>query len=434
MPLSSREARELGLGSVRTLSGQWNVVLSGNMSVGDPVEGRVSLGGSYQYRDHFRLDVERLAEERVRVALVRTKTHTLNASVRAVVGVAVEGRLAEYVPASAHFITKKIEDEAEDYLRIKLDVSGGAAWERDFELGYELDLSDPTQAKAYERAVLGDWRQAQASGRLLIRRVGFERRRHSKLSLGISKLASFKRTSSTRRSEDRIVDAEGEREEREVVLIRGKKSEWFGNEEEHTFSAEGLWTIRPGGRRDLAIRLFYRSKDEWTRSSEFRRLRGALVASGFPKAAELQPGPNKVRAELEVKLDQAGLDVLGRTTREQALQAYAASVQAVTGKSQLWARPSMRSRVKLSSKLVPGTKRRTKRYPTQRRHLMNAERFAKALVAIGGARTQVEREERFLKLAKTSRWDLYELSAMARLVGGPTKAEIRASLSGHEFR
>jgi hypothetical protein len=433
LPLSASEARELELGAARTLSGQWNVVLSGSMSVGDPVEGRVSLGGSYQYRDHFRLDVERLAEERVRVALVRTKTHSLSGSLKAVVGVAVEGRLEEYVPASAHFVTKKIADEAEDYLRVELKVSGGAAWERDFELGYELDLSDAKQARAYERAVLGDWRQAQASGRLLIRRVGFERRRHSKVALGISKLASFKWTSSTTRSEDRILDAEGEREERAVTLIRGKKSEWFGNEEEHSFTAEGLWTIRPGG-RDLAIRLHYRSKDEWTRESEFRRLRGALIAAGFPQAGQLQPGEDEVRAELELRLDEAGLKLLGGTSRERALRAYAISVEAITGKAQQWLDPAKRSRIRLATKLVPGSKRRTKRYPTQRRHLLSAERFAKALAALGAARTQAEREERFLGLAKRSRWELFELSAMARLVGGPAHAEVSGSLGGREFR
>lgn len=434
LPLSAGEARGLGLGAARSLSGHWNVVLSGSLSVGDPVEGRVSLGGSYQYRDHFRLLVERLAGERVRLSLVRTKTHSLNASLKALVGLSIEDTLQEALPSSASFVAEKLADEAEDYLRVELQVSGGAAWERDFELGYELDLSDAKQAQAYERAVAGDWRRAEEVGQLVIRRVGFERRRHTKVALGISKLASFERTSSTTRSEDRIRDAEGERVERSVALVRGKKSEWFGNEEEHSFVAEGLWTLRPGGGRDLAIRLHYRSKDEWTRKSEFRRLRGALAAAGFPQASQLERGSEKVRAELALKLDQGGLSLLAGASEERALRAYAISVQAITGTAQRWLDPAQRSRVRLATKPVPGSKRRTKRYPIQRRHLLNAERFAKALRSLAGARTQVEVEERFLKLAKTSRWDLYELAAMARLVGGPAHAEVSGSLGGREFR
>jgi len=432
LPLSAGEARELELGSSRTMGGNWNVVFSGSMSVGDPFEGQVSIGGSYQYRDHFRLEVERLGGQRVRVALLRTKTHTLSASAKAVLGVAVTERLQELAPG-ADFVTKKVGKEAEKYLRVKLELSGSAARERDFELGYELNLADAGQAKAYERAIRGDWRQAQETGRLLIRRVGFEKRRHTKVALGISKLASFESTSSTTRSVDKIRDAEGERTERAVTLAKGKKSSWFGKEEEHSFTAEGLWTIRPQG-RDLTIRLLYRGHDERTRKSEFSRLRGALMAAGFPQAGELRLGDKETRAELEVKLDQGGLNLLGRATRERALRAYAISVQAISGKTQLWLDPAKRTKVKLATKSVAGSKRRTKRYPTQRRHLLNAERFAKALTVLGAARTQEEREERFLKLAKTSRWELYEMAAMARLVGGPAHAEVRGSLGGREFR
>mgnify|MGYP003673970557 CR=1 FL=1 len=432
LPLSASEARELDLGSARTMSGHWNVVFSGSMSVGDPVEGHVSLGGSYQYRDHFRLEVERLSGQRVRIALLRTKTHTLSGSAKAVLGVAVKERIEELAPGAA-FVTKKVGSEAEKYLRIKLELSGSAERERDFELSYELDLAQASQARAYERAIRGDWRQAERAGQLLLRRVGFERRRHTKVALGISKLASFERSSSTTRSVDRIRDAEGERVERAVTLAKGKKSSWFGKEEEHSFTAEGLWTIRPQG-RDLTIRLLYRSHDERTRKSEFNRLRGALMAAGFPQAAELRLGDRETRAELELKLDQGGLNLLGRASRERALRAYAISVQAITGTTQLWLDPAKRSKVRLATKSSPGSKIRTKRYPTQRRHLANAERFAKALTILGAARTQSEREERFLGLAKTSRWELYEMAAMARLVGGPAHAEVRGSLGGREFR
>lgn len=433
LPLSASEARAMGLGSSRALEGSWNLLFSGNLALGEPVDGRVSVGGSYRLQDRFRLVVERQGDERVRIHLTRTKTRNISAAAKAVFGVAVRDRLVELAP-SASFVAKPVGKSIEKALRVELELSTQSSKERELQLVYDLDLGRNAQAKAYERAIRGDWRGLDAAGaRRVLRSVGLERQRHSKIALGLGKLASFERSKRTTRTERRIEDAEGAREERSARVERGKSSSWFGKEEQHSLSAAGFWTLRPGS-RELSIRVRYQSRDERTSGREFFQMRGALIASGFRDAMLLQRTSKKTRCTLEVDLSQTVLNRIRRASRERILREYAISVHQIQGEAQLWLDPAKRAEVRLRKRTRAGSRTRVYTHSEQRRNLQRAERFADALAAFAQAESQQAREETFLGLAKTSRWELYELAALARLAGGPAHAKVTASLAGKSFR
>ena len=431
LPLSASEAGALSLGAERELEGSWQVLLSGNLSVGDPVEGQVSLGGSFQIRDRFRLRVQGLGGKRVRLSLLKARARALNLNARALLGVAVRERLEDALP-SATFLAKPVAKEVERYLRVELSVGAGGSTERDVEVVYELDLDQAPAAQAYERAIRGDWRHMEGAGvRFTKRRVGLERARHTSVSLGISKLASYKSTTRTTRREDKIRDEEGLHTERSVRFQRGKQTSWFGADERYSLDLEGNWTPKLGGGKELTLRVRYAHKDERTSNREFNRLRGAFLATGLGQAAALQPTQGEVGCTLDLLIEPAGLSRAERTPREQVLQAYAAAVETIDGQRQLWRDPAQRTKVRLRRQSgKPGT-HRPYAYPTERRHLQRAERFADALQTLAASRSPEEREDRFLTLAKSARWELYELSALTQLSGSGAAAY--GVLGGHPF-
>ncbi|MBL4846764.1 MAG: hypothetical protein JKY65_14675 [Planctomycetes bacterium] len=395
LPLSASEARALGLGSSRTLEGTWNVLFSGNIALGEPLEGRVSLGGTYQIRDRFQLVVERLAGNRVRLRLTRTKTRSTSVAAKAVLGVAVRDRLVDLAP-SASFVAKPVGKAIEKALRVELELSTRSHKERELQWVYDVDLGRSAQAKAYQRAIRGDWRGLEAAGaHRVLRSVGLERERFSKIALGLGKLASFERSKRTTRTAKRIEDATGVREERSASVERGKSSSWFGKEEEHSLSAAGFWTLRRNS-RELSIRVRYQSRDERTSQREFFQMRGALIASGFRDAMTLRRTSKKTRCALEVDLSQAVLNRIQRASRERVLREYAIAVHQIQGKAQLWLDPAKRSTVRTRKRTRAGSRIRVYAYPTQRRNLRRAEAFADALAAFSRAKSQEAREQTFL--------------------------------------
>lgn len=435
LPLSASEAEELSLGAERELEGSWQVLVSGNLSVGDPLEGQVSLGGSFQVRDRFQLRVQRMTERSVRISLTKARARSLSVNAKAVLGVAVRERLEDALPSAA-FLGKKVGQEAERLLRIELEVGAGSSTERDLELVYELDLAQAPAARAYERAVRGDWRALEGAGvRFAKRRVGLERVKHTRVALGLSKLASYEATTRTTRREDLITDPTGTHSERSIRFQRGKRTSWFGQDERYSLDLEGNWAPRLGGGKDLSIRIRYAHKDERVSRSEFSRLKGAFLACGLGGAGAAERSDRGATCTLDLLLEPAGLRRAEQTPREQVLQAYALAVEAIEGDAQLWRDPAKRTQVRLRRRTRVGSGGggpRPYAYPEERRHLARAESFADALATLASSRSQEERESRFLDLAKGARWELYEIAALARLAGSRSAA-VYGVLDGQEY-
>lgn len=432
LPLSASEARSLQLGAERSLAGNWEVLFNGSLSVGNGVEGRATLGGSYRLRDDFQLDVRRLSGDAVRLRLVKARKHTLGVRVKALLGLALEDYALEHAPSSLSFVAKEVADEAEDWVRIELSLAASGSRERELQLIYDLDLAQPAAARAYERALRGDFRALEGEGITQVRRsVGVERVRRVEFELGVGKLASFSRSRTTTRSETRIEDAAGTRVERLGQVERGKNHSWFGRDERHRLTLAGLWTIYPSGKRELAVELRYSGRDEHTGEREFERWRGALIAAGATNAAGLER-KRKSRMALEVLLNRTGLGRLARAGQEELLQAYAVAIEQVEGRAQVWRNPSQRAKVRRVTRRRTGQgwKRSTH---SQRPYLLRAERFAKDMRELQQARTQEAQEEAFLRLARRARWQLYEIGALARLAGQDGR-DLSGSLNGASIR
>jgi hypothetical protein len=357
----------------------------------------------------------------------------MGVTARAVLGAVVGDRLRDALPDSLSFVAKEAGSKAERLLRVELKLAASRSSERELQLICDLDLSRSNAAKAYDRALRGDWRAMSGSGvSWVLRSVGHERQRHFSAKLGVSKLASFHRSVTTTRAQTTIADREGVRVENLGRVERGKGHSWLGRNEKHRLSIEGLWTTRAGV-RNLSIRVHYSARDERTSAEEFYRMRGALVACGFGQAFTQKQQGKKAKCELDVVVSPLGLRAVSSASREDVLRAYALAVQVTEGQRQLWIDPARREVIRWAKTASVGSTHSRPKYPEQLFHILRAEKFADTLAAMGRARTQADREDQLIKLARKSRWELYEVGALVRLSGWSKHAKISGSLDGKRY-
>lgn len=483
LPLDAAEARAMTVGATRVFEGRAHVAVSGNLSIGHEVANvqdvlkvgaSARVGGFYKISGRARLEVERLARERVRVRLSRGEATQRGVNADLLLGASVNdaGLRAELEPAVEYLdealvdlgklpaalrerLIEEAEDEAVDrvkgivrkVLRIQLKASATKTEDDEFDLAYRFDLRQAKAREAYERAVRGDFTEAgklsldPQSGVSLDHRVlDAETTTHVAASLDLSVLSAS--ASRKIRLQDLSVEDESGRTHYEVWRYnRDFKLSVFDHERGKKVDIEVIRKTRPDANVDeerlsRSLRFRFDVVDPITRESEAKSIQRLLTSWGLDSGSNL-PRPEdrgllasrygKTRTRIDVQIADRGIEKILGSTRGQLFAAYAAAYGVIEGKQPLWATADGRNRIDMAEHDS------TDRYEFERRQMDRARTFANNVHKLARATSGKDRAKALKWIANSARYDLYAVAAMVNLAPRDTLS-IDASLLGERIR
>jgi len=480
LPLDANEARAMNVGARRVFEGRAHVAVKGNLTVGRTLGdlGEVArigatarVGGFYRISGRARIEVERLARDRVRVRLSKAKTHTRGASadllleaslkreaVRRELQPAVEyvdealidrtkltpELRAALVTVGREVVITGLDGVVRRLTRVTIKASVTNTKEDAFDLAFKFDLRSERARQAYERAVRGDFTEAgkaaqdPQSGVTRDHRVlEVERATHLAASLELSVVfdASFSRKISLR---DLSVEDDSGKSDYEIWRYQ---REWntslFNRDRGRKVDMEVVRRTREGQGPDHSLRFKLEITDPSTWAAEaasFQRLlkwwgldgSSALPAPGDPGL--LQPRYGRTQTKLDVRISDRGITSIMGRDQATYFKAYSYAVATIRGRLPSWADEDGRRRLE--------NKSNDDRNPTddrELRELRSAREFVRQLGRLGNASSQRDRARALKALAQTTRWDLYTIGALVALAPR-SEVSLDASLLGRRIQ
>ena len=480
LPLDASEAREMNVGARRVFEGRAHVAVKGDLTVGRNlgdlgdvarIGATARVGGFYRISGRARIEVERLARDRVRVRLSKAKTHTRGASADLILEASLQREAirrelqpaVEYVDEALIDRTKLtpelraalvavgrevvitgLDGVVRRLTRVTIKANVTNTKEDEFDLAFRFDLRSQRARKAYERAVRGDFTEAgkQAtdpqSGVTRDHRVlEVERATHLAASLELSVVfdASFSRKISLR---DLSVEDESGRSDYEIFRYQ---REWntslFNRDRGRKVDMEVVRRTREGQGPDHSLRFQLELTDPSTWAAEaasFQRLLkwwGLDGSSSLPAPGDpgfLQPRFGRTQTNLDVRISDRGITSIMSRDEATYFKAYSYAVATIRGRLPRWASEDGRRRLEHMSS--------DERGPTEDRELRelrSANEFVRQLDRLGKARTQRDRARALKALAQTTRWDLYSIGALVALAPR-SEVSLDASLLGRRIQ
>jgi hypothetical protein len=437
LPLSADEARAETLGAHRKLHGYWKVAITGSIGIGEDLDhlgndlirmgASARVGGFYLLKDYLEFQTTRLAGDDVRLRVRDGRRHTIQADARLFLGASIGpsdlrddvfGPTASYLEPILDLPLNPIRGEVEDILEIKLEGRRGVGRGNEVDISYRFDLSVADAAAAYERAVRGDLTvaadlaQKADSGVIEEYRVlDVEEKTYRDAEIKISLIfrAGFSKSLSAK---DLLVrDADGVNHYEVFRFDRRRRVSWFDRDWDRRLHAEvlGKRGENMGHLAERSFRFKYTIKDGWTRLGEVRELRRAIASWNLPGTDEAtMPEPSrrflrsrysKTKSAMSIDISDEGLEGIFAQPASVFRASYLAAVEAVSGQA-------------------PG-------YWDRRR----AGKFSKALSGLAAATSKADRAQGLGRLAESSDWDLYVITAIVRLAP-PETLHVRASILG----
>jgi len=483
LPLDAAEARAMTVGATRVFEGRAHVAVNGNLSIGHEVANiqdvlkvgaSARVGGFYKISGRARVEVERLARDRVRVRLSRGHATQRGVNADLLLGASVDdaGLRAELSPAVEYLdealidlgklpaaLRERIVAEAEDAavdqvkgivrktLRFQIRASATKTDDDELDLAYRFDLTRGPAQAAYERAVRGDFTKAgklsldpQSGVSLDHRVVDAETTTHLAASLDLSVLS----VSASRkiRLQDLSVEDESGRTHYEVWRYnRDFKLNLFDHERGKKVDVEVIRKTRPDAtiddeRLSRSMRFRFDVIDPITRESEAESIQRLVDSWGLNSGSNL-PRPEsrgllasrygKTRTQIDVQIADRGIEKILGSTRGQLFAAYAAAYGVIEGKQPLWATSQGRNRIDSAEHDDHDS------YEFERRQMERARKFANNVHKLARATSGKDRAKALKWIANSARYDLYAMAAMVNLAPRETLT-IDASLLGERIR